>query len=171
LKHGGRIIGISNVDDYVCRPVDVEDMTLYDWISNYKRVKFPSKAAKKSVTSDLSNHNDDVEEAEEADYSQDAAGDQNANDSPDCSTSNSSLLQFTKFHPLAATHGLKSLPSPLVPNFVGQTLPCRDQGDREYYCMTMLTLFKIWQTGFTLKAKNVSWDEAFVAHTFTDRQE
>jgi hypothetical protein len=170
MKHGGRIIGISNVDDYVCQPVNLEDMSLYDWISNYKCVKFPSKAAKELVTSDPSNHNDDVEEAEEADHSQDAAGDQNANDSSDHGTSNSSLLQFTKFHPLAATHGLKSLPSPLVPNFVGQTLPRRDQGDREFYCMTMLTLFKYWRTGSTLKAKEVSWDEAFVAHTFTDQQ-
>ncbi|KAF8234153.1 hypothetical protein L208DRAFT_1197203, partial [Tricholoma matsutake] len=78
---------------------------------------------------------------------------------------------FTEFYPLAATHGLKSLPSPLVPNFVGQTLPCCDQGDREFYCTTMLTLFKPWETGSTLKAKDASWDEAFVAHTFTDQQE
>jgi hypothetical protein len=35
----------------------------------------------------------------------------------------------------------------------------------------MLTLFKPWQTGSTLKAKNASWDEAFVAHVFTDQHE
>ncbi|KAF8230991.1 hypothetical protein L208DRAFT_1279233 [Tricholoma matsutake] len=81
---------------------------------------------------------------------------------------NSSLLQFAKFHPLAATHGLESLPSPLVPNFVGQTLSRCDHGDREFYCTTMLALFKPWQTDSTLKAKDASWDEAFVAHTFTD---
>ncbi|KAF8225747.1 hypothetical protein L208DRAFT_1073803, partial [Tricholoma matsutake] len=39
LKHKGRIIGISNVDDYVCCPVELENMSLYDWISKYKWVK------------------------------------------------------------------------------------------------------------------------------------
>ncbi|KAF8802336.1 hypothetical protein BYT27DRAFT_7020262, partial [Phlegmacium glaucopus] len=74
-------------------------------------------------------------------------------------------------HPLFETHGLKCLPSLLVPNFVGQTLPRRDQGDREFYCTTMLTLFKPWRTGSALKLMGASWDETFVAHKFTDRQE
>ncbi|KAF8240462.1 hypothetical protein L208DRAFT_1210958, partial [Tricholoma matsutake] len=78
---------------------------------------------------------------------------------------------FTTQHPLLETHGLKHLPSPLVPNFVGQILPCCDQGDREFYCTTMLTLFKPWQSSSTLKSKGASWDETFVAHKFTDRQE
>jgi hypothetical protein len=54
------------------------------------------------------------------------------------------VLHFTADHPLFGTHGLKHLPSPFVPNFVGQTLPRRDQSDREFYCTTMLTLFKPW---------------------------
>ncbi|KAF8809212.1 hypothetical protein BYT27DRAFT_7094716, partial [Phlegmacium glaucopus] len=81
------------------------------------------------------------------------------------------MLCFTAQHPLFATHGLKRLPSSLVPNFVGQTLPHRDQGDREFYCTTMLTLFKPWRTGTALKPMDASWDEAFTAHNFTDRQE
>ncbi|KAF8231155.1 hypothetical protein L208DRAFT_1083722, partial [Tricholoma matsutake] len=59
----------------------------------------------------------------------------------------------------------------LVPNSVGQMLPHHDQGDREFYCTTMLTLFKPWHSGSTLKAKDASWDEAFVAHTFTNCEE
>ena len=35
----------------------------------------------------------------------------------------------------------------------------------------MLTLFKPWRTGTTLKTKDASWDEVFTAHTFSDRQE
>ncbi|KAF8815884.1 hypothetical protein BYT27DRAFT_7078625, partial [Phlegmacium glaucopus] len=81
------------------------------------------------------------------------------------------MLRFTVQHPLFATHGLKRLSSPLVPNFVGQTLPRRDQGDREFYCMTMLTLFKPWRSGSTLKPKDASWDDAFIAHIFTNRQD
>ncbi|KAF8224296.1 hypothetical protein L208DRAFT_1154195, partial [Tricholoma matsutake] len=29
LKHRGRIVGISNVDDYVCQPAELEDLSLY----------------------------------------------------------------------------------------------------------------------------------------------
>ncbi|KAF8235864.1 hypothetical protein L208DRAFT_1021364, partial [Tricholoma matsutake] len=78
---------------------------------------------------------------------------------------------FTSQHPLSSTHGLRHLPSPLMPNFVGQILPRRDQGDREFYCTTMLTLFKPWRSGSTLKLKNSSWDETFIVHKFTNRQE
>jgi hypothetical protein len=35
----------------------------------------------------------------------------------------------------------------------------------------MLTLFKPWRTGTALKTKDASWDEAFTAHTFSNRQE
>jgi hypothetical protein len=58
----------------------------------------------------------------------------------------------------------------MVPNFIGGTLPRCDQGDHEYYCSTMLTLFKPWQSGFNLKSKDTTWDETFVDHKFTSRQ-
>ena len=35
----------------------------------------------------------------------------------------------------------------------------------------MLTLFKPWRTGTTLKTKDASWDDAFIAHTFSNRHE
>ncbi|KAJ2914762.1 hypothetical protein MD484_g5658, partial [Candolleomyces efflorescens] len=47
----------------------------------------------------------------------------------------------------------------------------KDKGDREYYCMTMLTLFKPWRTGIDLKASHDSWDTAFRRHTFSPREE
>ncbi|KAF8573315.1 hypothetical protein K439DRAFT_1302142, partial [Ramaria rubella] len=45
-----------------------------------------------------------------------------------------------------------------------------DKGDHEYYCATMLTLFKPWRTGFDLKNESESWNDAFTSHTFTNRQ-
>ncbi|KAM6490323.1 hypothetical protein JOM56_014300, partial [Amanita muscaria] len=45
-----------------------------------------------------------------------------------------------------------------------------DQGDREYYCATMLTFFKPWRSGCDLKAADESWDDAFVTCNFSDRQ-
>ena len=58
----------------------------------------------------------------------------------------------------------------IVPNFVGGSLPRQDRGDREYYCTTMLTLFKPWRSGKSLKNETQSWDKAFTDHEFTQRQ-
>ncbi|KAJ7819661.1 hypothetical protein B0H13DRAFT_1921613 [Mycena leptocephala] len=33
----------------------------------------------------------------------------------------------------------------IIPNFMGGAVPRADKGDREYYCMTMMTLFKPWR--------------------------
>jgi len=49
-------------------------------------------------------------------------------------------------------------------------LPRCDRGDREYYCATMLTLFKPWRSGADLKSTEYSWDDIFNDHTFTARQ-
>ena len=57
-----------------------------------------------------------------------------------------------------------------VPNFIGPGLPHCDQGDHDYYCMTMLTLFKPWQVGCELKKKDQTWDKAFLEYEFTEHQ-
>ena len=189
LKRNGRIVGISYVHDYIHRPKELDDVSLYDWISTYKREKLSNKNKRKALPSSSL----DDEAVEESLCEDDAIQDEPADlgdgseDSDDDSeeggpnkfpehakvttVAGKGMLHFTTDHPLFATHGLKRLPSPLVPNFVGQTLPRRDQSDREFYCTTMLTLFKPWRTGTSLKAKEVSWDEAFTAHTFSERQE
>ena len=56
-----------------------------------------------------------------------------------------------------------------VPNFIGGSLPRCDRGDREYYCCTMMTLFKPWRTGKDLKAEDQTWDESFTNHSFDNR--
>jgi hypothetical protein len=58
----------------------------------------------------------------------------------------------------------------IVPNFVGGVLPRSDRGDREYYCCTMLSLFKPWRSGKDLKSNEQSWDQSFLGHEFTKRQ-
>ena len=60
--------------------------------------------------------------------------------------------------------------SDMIPNFVGGSIPRSDRGDREYYCSTMLCLFKPWHSGICLKSKVQTWHEVFTNHTFTDRQ-
>jgi hypothetical protein len=53
--------------------------------------------------------------------------------------------QFMKAHPQFQTHHVHCIDEDnIVPNFLGGSLPRCDQGNREYYCLTMLTLFKTW---------------------------
>jgi hypothetical protein len=81
--------------------------------------------------------------------------------------------QFLHDHPLSKTHIIKfdkRRKNSLVLNFVGGSLPRRDHGDREYYCATMLTLFKPWRNGNDLKDQDYSWDETFSKHEFTQHQ-
>jgi hypothetical protein len=81
--------------------------------------------------------------------------------------------QFLKTHPQFQIHYVHCVDENdmLVPNFLGGPLPRCDQGDREFYCLTMLTLFKPWRTGKDLKSTNNTWDETFNQHKFTARQE
>ena len=188
FKQRGRIIGMSNVYDYIYRPVELENMSLYEWISNYKREKLPNRKSYSlddddekvdQPCHDIENFQNVAEDEHNVDDFQDLAEDDCTSDELSTHKNDlsgvskkkpNSILQFTPQHPLFQTHGLRRLPFPLVPNFVGQTLPRRDQGDREFYCTTMLTLFKPWRSGSTLKLSGASWDETFIAHTFTDQQ-
>lgn len=75
-------------------------------------------------------------------------------------------------HPLWETHYVRCDRSNLettVPNFVGGALPRMDQGDREYYCCTMLTLFKPWRDPMHLKNTCASWHDEFTEHAFSDK--
>ena len=65
------------------------------------------------------------------------------------------FYDFLKSHPQFQTHHIQYTDDDkTVPNFLGGTLPRCDQGDREYYCLTMLTLFKPWRSGKDLKSEN-----------------
>ena len=55
---------------------------------------------------------------------------------------------FLQNHPLYRTHQVSIITSnKLILNFVGGSLPRCDKRDREYYCTTMLTLFKLISLG------------------------
>jgi hypothetical protein len=86
--------------------------------------------------------------------------------------SRSTLLKFLPQHPFAITHASRWLAAgkAQVPNFIGASIPWCDQGDHEYYCSTMLTLFKPWRTGLDLKNDEATWNDAFISHNFSDRQ-
>ena len=73
---------------------------------------------------------------------------------------------FRKEHPQVMSHHVRLVPEHegLIPNFIGGSMPRKDSGSREQYCMTMLTLFRPWRSGKDLrKDENTLWDEEFNA--------
>jgi hypothetical protein len=147
-------------------------MCLYDWVSRCRREK---KATKKK---NLKKKNEQLAvDVDAADV--DDQGNSSVEQETSCletdilnlnRASKSKLLPFLSDHPLTGTHGVRLLKTRHVPNFIGNTLPRHDQGDREYYCSTMLTLFKPWRSGLDLRTKLNSWDETFMLHGFSIRQ-
>ena len=79
---------------------------------------------------------------------------------------------FLNIHPQYKTHHITLLNEgkSSVPNFIGATLPRKDKGNREEYCLTMLCFFKPWRTGKELKNTDDSWEDAFLQYSFDDHQ-
>ncbi|KAF8234664.1 hypothetical protein L208DRAFT_1547674 [Tricholoma matsutake] len=163
FKCNGCIIGFSPVHDYLYRPAKFHAMCLYDWISTCQREKLPLRKKKK-------------ESAEPVDGDVDKQCNSLHEDIESCINNDTTqmpktkLLSFLSEHPLAETHGVRYLKTACIPNFIGSTIPRHDQGDHEYYCSTMLTLFKPWRSGLYLKDASDSWDESFMSHKFSAQQ-
>jgi hypothetical protein len=83
-----------------------------------------------------------------------------------------SYFSFLPNHAQSNSHLVKCDPMriSIIPNFIGGSLPRRDQGDREYYCCTMLTLFKPWRSGRGLKDAQETWNDAFMNHGFGNKE-
>jgi hypothetical protein len=99
--------------------------------------------------------------------------DQEDDQEAECETESKSLWsKFEIDHPQHETHHARLVQDSfeLVPDFKGGPLPRADKGDREFYCCTMLTLFKPWRTGKELRDESGNWDKAFEEYQFSDRQ-
>ncbi|KAF8870505.1 hypothetical protein BD779DRAFT_1429840, partial [Infundibulicybe gibba] len=166
---------------------------LYDWVRKCSRVKLPNKTVQKENVGE-SDGESDVEDMQDeetrididgsstiTDDSMDSGGlDQTSfgedavrAEATGAKAEKTGLFALLGCHPLSDTHRVRCVAEKdaLVPNFVGPILPRPDQGDREYYCSVMLSLFKPWRSGEVLKAKEESWDTAFLEYKFTKRQE
>ncbi|EEB88754.1 hypothetical protein MPER_13236 [Moniliophthora perniciosa FA553] len=170
LKRGKRVVGLSPVDDYVYCPVEGADISLYDWIRISTRVPL-RKTRKRKTRHDIGDTDEDGGDTLSID--DDVAGDVNPKDS--CAASQSLPANHYRFlpgHKLSDTHGLHLRKDSVkrVVNFVGANIPRRDKGDYDYYCCTMLSLFKPWRKGTDLMEGYNSWAEAFNAFAFTPRQ-
>ncbi|KAF8220007.1 hypothetical protein L208DRAFT_1336242 [Tricholoma matsutake] len=158
-KHNGCIIGLLPVQDYKFQPASLHSMCLYNWISSCQREK---RATKKKLKHEVGADSTQIRADKGSIDSESNAGGAKAEES-----SKSQLLPFLADHPLANTHAVQCLHKVCIPNFVGSSLPRFDQGDREYYCSTMLTLFKPWKSGLDLKNNMDSWDKTFSSHSFS----
>jgi hypothetical protein len=143
FKQKNQVVGLSPVADYVFRSPDLEDVCLYDWVSRTERVKIRGRTNATVVDESTSETDQETRHTMPA--------------------KKTSLLTFLPDHPFASSHATRWLPpqKARVPAFIGPTLPKRDQGDREYYCTTMLTLFKPWRSGLHLKDDAGTWSDAF----------
>ena len=189
IKKRGRIIGLSPVYDYIYRPRELAEVNLYDWIRCYKREKARKSTGKKDnleeatdlLSNDIGFENPSVDtepvdlvpmsdsDAESSDFEKE--------DATCCGPSvntrpTTKSFKFQKKHPLSDSHVIRCVKDKLqrVPNFVGANLPRCDRGDHEYYCSTMLTLFKPWRRGTDLKNPEQQWNAAFQEHEFTPEQ-
>ncbi|KIL57946.1 hypothetical protein M378DRAFT_15905 [Amanita muscaria Koide BX008] len=183
IKVRNRVIGLSPVYDYIYRPAELEDMCLYDFARRCERKRIPSRKSK-SNTVEVDDDEDgelcgDIEEEEHGgahELINDEENDETkyGNDTEHCTAFKlpRNTYKFNDKHPLVDTHAMHVKPDKdnIVVNFIGGILPRCDQGDRESYCLTMLTLFKSWRTGHSLKKSDSSWDETFEEHPFTARQ-
>ena len=177
IKCKGRIIGLSPIFDYIYRSAELQNVTLYDWISQFKRIKIPKTGSKnKQENRDIDLLEDSLSRS---DFSENSSLDEDLEDFPEekyelvpPKSIGKNMYIYMPSHPLYATHAAKYNPDNLknVPNLIGPPLPRRDQGDREYYCSTMLTFFKPWRTGNDLKESNTTWDEEFNKYKFTAQQ-
>ncbi|KAJ7723247.1 hypothetical protein B0H16DRAFT_1334249, partial [Mycena metata] len=80
---------------------------------------------------------------------------------------------FLSAHPRYETHVVScdlNKVFNVIPNFIGGALPRADKGDRNFYCMTMLVLFKPWRSPAELKDAVSTWSQVFQEHSFTKRQ-
>ena len=184
IKRKGMLIGLSPVLDYIYRPRELENMCLYNWVRQCTRTKVQVKKQKKSEQRHEDVIGNSAEESDDNNLSDKDSTDDGNNElcsEPEsctakpnlCNPEVGGLFDFLPHHPLFGSHKTRCAPGhkALVPKFIGETLPGCDQGDREWYCMKMLALFQPWRSGLDLKVSEQSWDDTFVAHKFSSRQQ
>ncbi len=149
-----RVVGLSKVNDYIFRPAEFEQMSVYE----YLRCSEVVRKRKKDVVEDELQSSEDDEDDDEMHGGEHAPN------------TDSAIFVLQSKHPLHRTHGVRYLQAGLkyVINFTGGVLPRRDRGDRELYCATMLVLFAPggWRTGSDLLRGCSSWSEAFDGTAF-----
>ncbi|KAJ3504480.1 hypothetical protein NMY22_g17910 [Coprinellus aureogranulatus] len=157
----GELQGKSAVDDYAMRPNIYTNVSLYDWVQYSVKRKIPRKRSAKAEEAII---DDDLHSDIDGEYADDPSADETEE------VGNGIYSRFQSAHPQHKSHEVKCIlqsDTGSIPNFLGGSLPRKTQGDHEYYCMTMLCLFKPWRTGKDLKSGTQLWSDAFYAEQFS----
>ncbi|KAL1738834.1 hypothetical protein HDZ31DRAFT_13240, partial [Schizophyllum fasciatum] len=185
----GELVGTSIIDDYIYRPARYENYSLFEWMQC-------SRKSKRTPTQQTKFEGDDGDAPDEENELREAANSEappqpdilpplpriprvvplmdGSQTSPLRSNRRPTYEAFLSEHPQHASHHVWCDPSKreyIIPNFVGGSLPRSDQGDREYYCATMLTLLVPWRKGTDLKRPEYNWDNTFKKHAFSEREQ
>ena len=188
IRKRGRIMGLSPVFDYIYRATELDHLSLYEWVTRCKRVKILTRDeegrkdeeemldmdasidASFEVQNESFNNANDSFQSESTDICEVPSTLENLNNVKFGRKLGKNIYPFLKDHPLSDSHALRLLPEneKIIPDFVGATLPRCDQGDREFYCSTMLALFQPWHSGKDLKQEPETWDEAFTKYQFSE---
>jgi hypothetical protein len=71
IRKNGRIFGISRVYDYIFRPIELENMSLYDWIRLCDRASIPKPNNKSKAAHPFIESDSDVQLEYESDFDED----------------------------------------------------------------------------------------------------
>lgn len=158
---------VSPVTDYIYRPTELTKLCLYDWITSTKKSRIYTKKQNKTISEFIDDDNDinsDTDNMSDTSYE---IPQNQSNKKRKLSNNNKYLFIYP--HPQIQTFSIKLLDKSQynIPHFVGDSLPRQDQGDHEYYCATMLTLFKPWRKGTDLRIENTSWSDTFQTTDFS----
>ncbi|TFK61191.1 hypothetical protein BDN72DRAFT_726664, partial [Pluteus cervinus] len=159
FKNGSSVVGISVVYDYVYRPRELEDISLYDFIASCKR---------EGVSR---NKNAVLDYAEASTLNESDMKPLSSHFKQTWQDLDPGLYPFLSEHPLSNKSALRmsSKKQYNIPNFIGGMLPQNVENNESEYHLTMLVLFRPWRTGWQLKARSEEWMESFNNYTFHPR--
>lgn len=168
MKYEDRLVGYNTVLDYVLRPDECNDCTLYDWITQYKKMRTPRNHSLAVFCKNTNMYEN--QDNESNDYEQDIDEDQifvNNEHLFNVLDFQPHRLRYQSEHPQSKTHYVQRIPDNKRPlaNFMN-AFPRADPSD-EYYCKSMLTLFKPWREGKHLNQLQQSWSKCFSDTTFS----
>ena len=160
-KVQGRYVGLSPVVNYIHRPKEYEQISVYDWVRLHHKETLHKNARSIVLPDDeLSDSSSDSNSPVHPIHAQ------NLPDIP------AKYYRPLESHPLFASHIFHCVKdrTDIVADLSGGSLPKCNNDEMELYCQCMLTLFKPWRSGTELINCNQTWEQAFTAYTFTARQ-
>lgn len=153
---GERSLG-STVADYIWRPKQAEQQSLYEFLSNGHRVRVLSAGSESAALSDAEMDNAEQSQSENASDSED-----NANDSEQKREKGVLRANFLPQHPQHNTHQWQTYAEMRVPVIIGPAWPSRNSNAEGFALFALLILYP-WRSirdMLECKGQIQSWTDA-----------